>query len=97
MAANDVNGKVGLPEITIDGILCDNIAQAQALVVGILADIEMNLDILESLEGIIFPDRNLENPDFQNGLEEAARGVYRAVTGRDCPEGLKVQIRVFRS
>jgi len=89
--ANDLNEEVGLPVITVEGIQNDDKTQAQALLSRIVVEIDMNLDVLDFVDGIAFPDRSINNSAYNQAFDDAARQVYRAITGRPCPERLKVE------
>ena len=89
--ANDLNGELGLPVITLEGILGDNKAQAQALLTRIAVEIDINLDMLDCVEGIVFPDRSINNSVFNRAFDKAARQIYQGITGRSCPEGLRLK------
>jgi hypothetical protein len=88
--ANDLNEEMGFPVITIPGILEDDKAQAQAFLSRIVVEIDMNLDVLDFVDGIVFPDRNIANSAYNRAFDDAARQIYQRITGRHCPEGLKV-------
>ena len=89
--ANELNKEIGLPVTTVEGILGDNKAQAQALLTRIVVEIDMNLDMLDCVDGIVFPDRNIANSTYNRAFDAAARQIYQGITGRPCPEGLKVE------
>ena len=89
--ANDLNQELGLPVITIEGILNDDEAQAGALLSRIIVEIDQNLDNLDHVDGLDFPERSIKNPAFEKAFDDCARQVYHAITGRPCPEGLKVE------
>ena len=63
---NDVNRDMDLgePVVTEDGILMDDKTQCQALLNRINVEIDMKLDMLSYLKGIIVPGRNIQNPDY---------------------------------
>ena len=50
----------------------------------------MKLDMLSYLKGVTVPGRNIQNPDYNRVFDETARRIYEAVTGRECPESVKV-------
>ena len=89
---NDINRDMDLgePDVTEDGILRDDKAQCQALLNRITVEIDMKLDMLSYLKGIIVPGRNIQNPDYNQVFDETARRIYEVVTGRGCPESVKV-------
>jgi len=89
--ANDLNEEVGLPVITVEGILNDDKAQAQALLSRIVVEIDMNLDVLDFVDGIVFLDRNIANSAYNRTFDDAARQIYQRIVGRPCPEGLRVE------
>jgi hypothetical protein len=89
---NDVNRDMDLgePVVTEDGILNDDKDQCQALLNRITVEIDMKLDMLSYLKGVTVPGRNIQNPDYNRVFDETTRRLYEAVTGRKCPESLKV-------
>jgi len=89
--ANELNKEIGLPVTTVEGILGDNKAQAQALLTRIVVEIDMNLDMLDCVDGIVFPDRSINNLAYNRAFDDAAKQIYQGITGRPCPEGLKVE------
>jgi hypothetical protein len=89
--ANDLNEEVGLPVITVEGILNDDKTQAQALLSRIVVEIDMNLDVLDFVDGIDFPDRSIGNLAYNRAFDDVARQIYQKITGCPCPEGLKVE------
>jgi hypothetical protein len=89
--ANDLNQELGLPVITVEGILSDDKAQAQAFLSRIVVEIDMNLDVLDFVDGIVMPDRSITNSAYNRAFDDAARQIYQGITGRPCPKGLKVE------
>jgi hypothetical protein len=89
--ANELNQELGLPMITVEGILKDGKAQAQAFLSRIVIEIDMNLDMLDCVDGIDFPERSINNSAYNQAFDDAARQIYQGITGRPCPEGLKVE------
>lgn len=89
--AIDLNEEVGLPVITVEGILNDDKAQAQALLSRIVVEIDMNLDVLDFVDGIVMPDRSITYSAYNRAFDDAARQIYQGITGRPCPEGLRVE------
>ena len=89
---NDVNRDMDLgePVVTEDGILRDDQAQCQALLNRITVEIDMKLDMLSYLKGVIVPGRNIQNPDYNRVFDETAKRIYEVITGRGCPESVKV-------
>jgi len=89
---NDINRDMDLgePVVTEDGILMDDKTQCQALLNRITVEIDMKLDMLSYLKGIIVPGRNIQNPDYNRVFDETAKRIYEVITGRDCPEPVKV-------
>jgi hypothetical protein len=89
---NDINQDMDLgePVVTEDGILGDNKAQCQALLNRIAVEIDMKLDMLSYLKGVKVPSRNIQNPDYNRVFYETARRIYKAVTGRECHESLRI-------
>jgi hypothetical protein len=89
---NDINRDMDLgePVVTEDGILRDDEDQCQALLNRITVEIDMKLDMLSYLKGVTVPGRNIQNPDYNRVFDDTARRIYEAVTGRECPESVKV-------
>ena len=89
--ANDLNEEMGFPVITVEGILNGDKAQAQALLSRIVVEIDMNLDVLDFVDGIVMPDRSITNSAYNRAFDDAARQIYQRITGHFCPKGLKVE------
>jgi hypothetical protein len=89
---NDINRDMDLeePDVTEDGILRDEKAQCQALLNRIAVEIDMKLDMLSYLKGVIVPGRNIQNPNYNQGFDETAKRIYEVITGRGCPKSVKV-------
>jgi len=89
---NDLNRELDLgePLVTKAGILQDDQHQCQALINRITVEIDTNLERLSYQKGVKMPDRNFRNPDYYQVFNETARQIYEAVTGRGCPESVKV-------
>jgi len=81
---------LGDPVVTEDGILRDDKAQCQALLNRITVEIDMKLDMLSYLKGVTVPGRNIQNPDYNRVFDETAKHIYEVITGRGCPESVKV-------
>ena len=81
---------LGEPVVTKDGIMGDNQAQCQALLNRIAVEIDMKLDMLSYLKGVIVPSCNIQNPDYNRVFDETAKRIYEVITGRGCPESVKV-------
>jgi hypothetical protein len=89
--ANELNQELELPMITVEGILKDDKAQAQTLLSRIVIEIDMNLDMLDCVDGIDLPDRSIANSAYNRAFDDAARQIYQRIVGRPCPEGLRVE------
>jgi hypothetical protein len=89
---NDINRDMDLeePDVTEDGILRDEKAQCQALLNRIAVEIDMKLDMLSYLKGVIVPGRNIQNPNYNQGFDDTAKRIYEVITGRGCPKSVKV-------
>jgi len=89
---NDVNRDMDLgePVVTEDGILRADKAQCQALLNRITVEIDMKLDMLSYLKGVTVPGRNIQNPNYNRVFDETAKRIYEVITGRGCPESVKV-------
>jgi hypothetical protein len=89
---NDINRDMDLgePVVTKDGILRDDKAQCQALLNRITVEIDMKLDMLSYLKDVKMPDRTIRNPDYNRVFDETAKRIYEVITGRRCPELMKV-------
>ena len=81
---------LGEPTVTKSGIWGDDQAQCQALLNRITVEIDMTLEMLSYQKGVKVPGRNIKNPDYNRVFDETARWIYKAVTGRECPEPVKV-------
>ena len=81
---------LGEPVVTKDGIVWDDQAQCQALINRITVEIDMNLEMLSCQKGVKMSDRNIRNPEYNRVFEETARRIYEVITGRRCPESVKV-------
>jgi hypothetical protein len=90
---NDVNRDMDLgePVVTEDGILGDDKAQCQALLNRIAVEIDMKLDMLSYLKGVVVPGSNIQNPDYNRVFDETAKNIYEVITGRGCPESVRVR------
>ena len=81
---------LGEPVVTKAGIMGDDQAQCQALLNRITVEIDMTLDMLSYQKGVKVPGRNIQNPEYNQIFNETARRIYKAITGRVCPELVKV-------
>ncbi len=81
---------LGEPIVTKAGILRDDKAQCQALINRITVEIDMNLEMLSYQKGVKVLGRNIGNPDYNRVFDDSARQIYKAVTGRGCPESVRV-------
>ncbi len=72
------------------GILRDEQAQCQALINRISVEIDTNLEMLSYQKGVKMPGRNIRNPEYNKVFDETARQIYEAITGRSCPESLRI-------
>jgi hypothetical protein len=90
---NDVNRDMDLgePVVTEDGIMIDDKVQCQALLNRITVEIDMKLDMLSYLKDVIVPGRNIQAPNYNQVFDDTARRIYKAVTGRICPESVRVR------
>ncbi|MFC1814511.1 hypothetical protein ACFL0M_00930 [Thermodesulfobacteriota bacterium] len=88
--ANDLNRDFNLGEVDVTkvGILHDKKDECQALIGRIAVEIDLNLELLECLDGIKMPDR--QDPEYRHVFDEAAKDIYRKITGRSCPEAVNV-------
>jgi hypothetical protein len=50
----------------------------------------MKLDMLSYLKGVKVLGRNIQNPDYNRVFDETAKHTYEVITGRGCPESVKV-------
>jgi len=89
---NDINRDMDLgePVVTKDRILRDDQAQCQALLNRITVEIDMKLDMLSYLKGVKVPGRNIQHTDYNRVFDETAKLIYEVITGRSCPESVKV-------
>ena len=72
---NDLNQDMELEEalVTKDGIMKDNQAQCQALMARIAIEIDMNLENLDGLKGVIMPDRKIKDQKYNRSFNDTAR------------------------
>ncbi len=89
---NDINQNMDLGEsgVTKDGILEDDKAQCQMLLDSIAIEIDMKLDMLSYLKDVKVPGRNFQDPNHKRVFDETAKRIYEDITGRVCPESVKV-------
>jgi hypothetical protein len=89
---NDLNRdmNLGYAVVTERGILQGNPAECQALIGRIAVEMDMNLEALDLLEGVKMPNRSGKGPEYNRTFDKTARMIYKAVTGRSCPESVKV-------
>ena len=89
---NDINRDMDLgePLVTKEGIMGDDQTQCQALLNRIAVEIDMKLDMHSFLKGVKVPGRNIQNPDYNRVFDETAKSIYEIITGRSCPESVKV-------
>jgi len=89
---NDLNRDMNLGEavVTERGIFQDNPAECQALIGRIAVEIDMNLEALDLMEGVKMPKRNVKDPEYNRAFDKTAKMIYKAVTGRSCPESVEV-------
>lgn len=87
---NDLNRDMALeePVITKDGILNDDQEQCRALAGRIAMEMDEQLECLERLEGIAFPDRS--DRDYVPLFEKTLRRIYGKAVGRPCPESVRI-------
>jgi hypothetical protein len=81
---------LGESTVTKEGILEDDQAQCQALLNRITVEIDMKLDMLSYIKDVKVPGRNIQNPEYNRVFNETARWIYEVITGRGCPESVKV-------
>jgi hypothetical protein len=81
---------LGEPVVTKAGIMEDDQAQCQALLNRITVEIDMALEMLSYQKGVKVPRRNIRNADYNRVFDETAKRIYKTVTGRRCPESVKV-------
>jgi len=74
--------------VTKDGILRDDQEQCQALAGRIVIEMDQQLDEVERLDGVIFPDRN--DRDYIPLFDETARRIYKKTAGRPCPKFVRM-------
>ena len=89
---NDLNRdmNLGYAVVTERGILKDNLSECQSLIGRIAVEIDMNLEALDLLEGVKMPNRSGKDPEYNRIFDKTAKMIYKAVTGRSCPESVKV-------
>jgi hypothetical protein len=89
---NDLSRDMDLrePVVTEAGIMGYDQAQCQALLNRITVEIDMKLDMLSYQKGVKVRGRNIRNPDYNEVFEKTAKHIYEVITGRGCPESVKV-------
>jgi hypothetical protein len=88
---NDLNRDLdtGRATVTIDGILSDEPDQCRALAGRIALEMDQQLDEVERLKEVAFPDR--EDRDYSSRFEATARKIYEKTAGRPCPVSLMAE------
>ncbi len=81
---------LGEPVVTKAGILRDDKDQCQALINRITVEIDTNLEMLSYQKGVKMPERKIRDPEYNKVFDETARQIYEAITGRSCPESLRI-------
>ncbi len=46
--------------------------------------------MLDLLEGVKLPARDIKDPEYNRIFNETAKKVYKVITGRSCPESVMV-------
>lgn len=89
---NDINRDMDLgePIVTKAGIMDDEQAQCQAMINRIAVEIDMKLDMLGFHKDIKVLGRNIQYPDYTRVFDETAKRIYAVITGRSCPDSVKV-------
>jgi len=89
---NDINRDMDLGEtiVTEEGILRDNQTECQEIFNRITVEIDMKFEMMGYLEGVKMPDRSIKNIGYNRGFDEAARKIYKKITGRPCPASVKL-------
>lgn len=92
-STNEINGDMGFddPEVTVEGLLNDNLAECQAFFDRITGAIDMYLDALDSVEGVSLTWRIWKNMEYKNAFIETARRAYSSITGKSCPPAVKLE------
>ncbi|MCP4755873.1 MAG: hypothetical protein GY866_33850 [Proteobacteria bacterium] len=87
---NDTNQDMefGDPFVTVEGIEQGDIAESQVLLNQLAMAIDMQLDLMDYLEGMEFPDRL--STEYTSTFNETAKALFESITGRPCPESLRV-------
>jgi hypothetical protein len=81
---------LGEPVVTKTGILRDDKDQCQALINRITVEIDTNLEMLSYQKGVKMPERKIRDSEYNKVFDETARQIYEAITGRSCPESLRI-------
>ena len=89
---NDINRDMDLGEafVTLEGILRDNQTECQAIFDRLTVETDMKLETMGYLEGVKMPDRSIKNIGYNRAFDETARKIYKKITGRPCPAGVKL-------
>ena len=90
--ANDLNRdfELGEPIVTREGILKGKEPECGALLGRIAVEMDQYLDALEELEGITFSRINYNKEHYRQVFDETAKKIYKAITGRACPESISI-------
>ncbi len=90
---NDLNRDMefNCPEVTKQGIIENNIEECKALYDRLTVEIDQRLDILDATEGVKFPERNFNNPEYNKTFHDSAKKIYKQVTGLSCPENMPTE------
>jgi len=75
--------------VTLEGILLEDPAQCQALTGRIIFEMDQQLETLERINGIPFPDRN--DPEYPPRFDQTARKIYEKIVGHPCPASVKIE------
>jgi hypothetical protein len=46
--------------------------------------------MLSYQKGVKMPERKIRDPEYNKVFDETARQIYEVITGRGCPESLRI-------
>lgn len=79
------------PRVAKEGIISDDKTQRQSVPDLVTLEIDQQLDILDSLEGLGLNFRRADNSECDRAFDEAAREIYKSTTSKPWPKALLVE------
>lgn len=78
------------PVVTAAGIMKDDQAECQTLLGRLEVEIDLHLEMLDEIKGVKMPDRSINNTEYNRMFDDAARRLYKTITGSDFPRSVEV-------